>query len=73
MTKALDRINQIVAAETFVLNDAVMERVLNLLIEAVAGAGKDHIKVNVQGLGVLDAIDAGGRLEFILHLEQAKN
>lgn len=68
MTNSLDLIHQIVEAETFTLTDAVVERVLNLLSKAVAEAGGDGVVVKVPGLGMIDAIDIGGRLVFRLYL-----
>lgn len=62
MTNALNLIHQIVEAEPFILNDAIVERVLNLLVEVVAEGGRVVLKV--PGLGVFDARDADGRLMF---------
>lgn len=69
MTDALSLIHQIVEADSFVLNDAVVERVLNLLVEVVAEAGRDGALVKVPGLGAIDATDTDieGRLMFRFH------
>ncbi len=69
MTDPLGLIHQIVEAEPFILNDAVVERVLNLLIEAVAESGRAGVVVKVPGLGIFDATDADGRLMFRFYAE----
>lgn len=64
MPDALGLIHQIVEAEPFILNDAVVERLLNLLVEAVAEAGRNGVVVKVPGLGTFDATDVEGQLMF---------
>lgn len=71
MTNALDLIHHIVEAEPFILNDAVVERVLNLLVEVVSEAGRDGVVVKVPGLGTFDATDVEGRLMFRFYVEDA--
>lgn len=69
MTDPLDLIQQIVEAEPFILNDAIVVRVLDLLAEAVVTAGRENVVVKVPGLGVIDAMDVEGRLMFRLLAE----
>lgn len=66
MTYPLDPIQQIVEAEPFVLNDAIVVRVLDLLAEAVVTAGEEGVVVKVPGLGTLEAKSVEGRMVFQL-------
>lgn len=73
MADALSLIHQIVEEDSFVLNDAVVERVLNLLVEVVTEAGRDCALVKIPGLGAIAATttdtdtDTEGRLMFRFH------
>lgn len=69
MPPALNLIHQIVEAEPFILNDAVVERLLNLLVEAVAEAERNGVVVKVPGLGIFDATDIEGQLMFRFYAE----
>jgi len=60
----IDLIREIVDAEPFALNDAVVERVLHLLVELVVNAGAAGATVEVPELGTFDATDLDGKLAF---------
>lgn len=60
----IDLIREIVDAEPFALNDAVVERVLHLLVEVVVEAGVAGASVKVPELGTFDATDVDGKMVF---------
>lgn len=60
----IDLIREIVDAEPFTLNDAVVERVLHLLVEVVVGAAVTGASVKVPDLGTFDATRVDGRIAF---------
>ena len=60
----IDLIREIVDAEPFALNEAVVERVLHLLVEVVVGAGVAGVSVKVPELGTFDATGVDGKLVF---------
>lgn len=60
----IDLIREIVDAEPFALNNAVVERVLHLLVEVVVEAGVVGASVKVPELGTFDATGVDGKMVF---------
>lgn len=60
----IDLIREIVDAEPFALNDAIVERVLHLLVEVVVDAGVAGASVKVPELGTFDATGVDGKMVF---------
>ena len=60
----IDLIREIVDAEPSALNNAVVERVLHLLVEVVVEAGVVGASVKVPELGTFDATGVDGKMVF---------
>lgn len=65
----IDLIREIVDAEPFTLNNAIIERVLNLMVELIVGADLGGASVTVPELGTFDAICVDGSMAFHFSVE----
>lgn len=60
----IDLIREIVDAEPFTLHDAIVERVLHLMVEVIVEAGVAGASVTVPELGTFDATCVDGNVAF---------
>ncbi len=65
----IDLIREIVDAEPFTLNNAIVERVLCLMVEVIVGAGVGGARVTVPELGTVDATCVDGSMAFHFSVE----